>query len=75
MLKLKPIIEQKAKEKQISKLVQNTVNQKSDEREINTTKELAKTAGVSHDTIHKVEKIEENKNSLSQNYVEPSKKG
>lgn len=32
--------------------------QKSD-RQVNTAKELANIAGVSHDTIHKVEKIEE----------------
>lgn len=45
----------------ITILKQNsTVNQKSDERyELNTNKELAKVAGVSHDTIHKVEVIEE----------------
>lgn len=48
-LKLKPLIAEKAKEKQTETLKQNaSVNQKSDERkEINTAKELAKVAGVS----------------------------
>ena len=54
---------------------QNSDKAMEEIKPIDTKKELAKTAGVSHDTIHKVEKIEENKNSLSQNYVEPSKKG
>lgn len=60
-LRLKPMIAEKAKEKQSETLKQNaTVNQKSDERkEFNTAKELAKVAGVSHDTIHKVEVIQE----------------
>ena len=54
-LKLKPIIAEKAKEQQIRKSVsQKSVEQKS----IDTQKELAKIAGVSHDTIHKVETIE-----------------
>lgn len=57
-LKLKPIIQKKAKENQISSLKQNTVSQNSVERKpIDTQKELAKAAGVSHDTIDKVEKI------------------
>lgn len=59
-LKLKPVFEEKAKEKQLSTLKQNTVSQKSDERqEISTKKELARVAGVSHDTIAKVQKIEQ----------------
>lgn len=54
-LKLKPLIAEKAKERQIRK----SVTQKSAEQKpIETRKELAKVAGVSHDTIHKVEKIE-----------------
>lgn len=60
-LKIKPVIAAKAKEKQLSTLKQNTetVSQKSDEREeLSTKKEIAKAAGVSHDTIAKVEKIE-----------------
>ena len=39
---------------------QNAVNQKSDERrEFNVAKELAKIAGISHDTMHKIETIEQ----------------
>ena len=60
-LRLKDAVSAEAKAKKESTLKQNsTVNQKSDERyELNTNKELAKAAGVSHDTIHKVEVIEE----------------
>ena len=58
-LKLKPIVAEKAKENILA--TQNnsnsTVHQKSD-KQITTSKELAKIAGVSHDTIHKVERIE-----------------
>lgn len=59
-LKLEPVIQEKAKENQMSTLKQNTstVNQKSDKR-ITTDKELAQIAGVSHDTIHKVKIIED----------------
>ena len=54
-LKLKPVIAEKAKEK----LSTHTEHgyQKSD-KAVSTNKELAKVAGVSHDTIHKVETIE-----------------
>ena len=55
-LKLKPLIAEKAKEKQSE--AGGALRQKSDKAAINTRKELAKVAGVSHDTIHKVEKIE-----------------
>lgn len=54
-LKLKPIIVEQAKEKQATHTEQGY--QKSD-KPITTGKELAKIAGVSHDTIHKVEAIE-----------------
>ena len=54
-LKLKPMIAEKAKEKQTTHTEQGY--QKSDKAE-HTAKELAKIAGVSHDTIHKVETIE-----------------
>lgn len=59
-LRLKPVIAEKAKEN----LVTHTSNgyqgcQKSDKAEIDTKQELAKVAGVSHDTISKVERIEE----------------
>lgn len=57
-LRLKPVIAERAKEKQLAGLKQNnTVSQKSVER-VDTQKELAKIAGVSHDTIAKVEHIE-----------------
>jgi len=55
-LKLKPMIAEKAKETQGAR---NDICQKSD-KSIDTKKELAKVAGVSHDTIHKVETIEKN---------------
>jgi len=55
-LELKPLIAQKAKDKQIqagkTKLIQNSGEA------VRTDKELAKVANVSHDTIAKVEKIE-----------------
>ena len=54
-LKLKPVIAEKAKEKQGER---TDICQKSDRSSIDTKKELAKVAGVSHDTIHKVEAIE-----------------
>ena len=53
-LKLKPIIAEKAKANQGTR---TDICQKSD-KSIDTKKELAKTAGVSHDTIHKVETIQ-----------------
>jgi hypothetical protein len=56
-LKLKPVIAAKAKEKQIAS--GGAVVQKSDEPPIRTNKEIAKLANVSHDTIAKVEKIEQ----------------
>ena len=61
-LRLKPVIAEKAKEQQLSTLKQgNTVPQISAKRgtPIETREELAKVAGVSHDTIAKVEKIEQ----------------
>ena len=55
-LKLKPVMAEKAKENEKlgGKGSQKSVNHKHD-----TQKELAKIAGVSHDTIHKVEVIQE----------------
>lgn len=71
-LRLKPVIAAKAKENQLSTLKQNsTVSQKSVER-IDTQKELAKAAGVSHDTIAKVEKIE---NEAPEPVVQASRRG
>lgn len=57
-LRLKPVIAEKAKSQQ-SRTEENRVCQISDEQAIDTKKELAKVAGVSHDTISKVEHIEE----------------
>ena len=58
---LKPMIAEKAKQQQIRKSVsQNSVEQKP----IDTQKELAKIANVSHDTIHKVETIENSDNEF-----------
>ena len=56
-LKLKPVVQKKARKNLTSHTEQGY--QKSD-KAIHTIKELAKVAGVSHDTIHKVEKIESN---------------
>lgn len=60
-LKLKPVIAEKAKAQQV-RTAENRVRQISDRQEIDTKKELAKVAGVSHDTIHKVEAIENSGN-------------
>ena len=62
-LRLKPVIAEKAKEKQHSGINQYTTslsqNSVKPSYAIDTQKEIAKAAGVSHDTIAKVEKIEE----------------
>ncbi len=55
---MKPIIEEKAKENQGTRTDILQIYAKS-YKPIDTRQELAKVAGVSHDTIHKVEKIEE----------------
>lgn len=59
-LKLKPMFEEKAKENILSSQNNNKSSafQKSD-KQVHTSKELAKVAGVSHDTIAKVQKIEQ----------------
>ena len=62
-LKLKPVFEEKAKENlkisgEITKPLQKSANPII-EKPIDTRKELAKVAGVSHDTMAKVQKIEE----------------
>ena len=54
-LKFKPIIAEKAKERQIAS--GGAAPQKSVEPPIDTQKEIAAIAGVSHDTIARVEKI------------------
>lgn len=57
-LKIKPIIAAKAKENMVAGAdMTNTGLQKS-VKAVNTQQEIAKAAGVSHDTIAKVEKIE-----------------
>ena len=60
-LKLKPVIAERAKENMIATQNNITAKQKSAEQisPIETRKELAKMADVSHDTINKVERIEE----------------
>lgn len=60
-LQLKPDIAKKAKENQAEyhgNQYESGLCQKSDKVQIDTKKEVAKLAGVSHDTIAKVEKIE-----------------
>ena len=66
VLILKPIIMEKAKEKQREHggtAPGKSLSQKSDE--VSTKKELAHLAGVSHDTIHKVEVIEKEATPVS----------
>jgi len=63
--KYRPLLMKKAKESQLSGLRQNTtVLQKSDQTEekIHTRDELAKIAGVSHDTYSKAKKILDSEN-------------
>lgn len=57
-LKLKPIIAAEAKERQIRKPAAFVLQKSVEQKPIDTQKELAKVAGVSHDTIAKVEKLE-----------------
>lgn len=75
-LRLKPVIAEKAKENVLA--AQNnsaaSAHQKSD-KQINTNKELAKAAGVSHDTIHKVEVIKEKANELDPRTIEDLRRG
>ncbi len=56
-LELEGLFKEKAKEKQ--REAGGAVRQKSDKAEVDTKKELAKVAQVSHDTIAKVKKIQE----------------
>lgn len=55
-LRLKPMIAERAKANQGER---TDICQKSDRSSVDTKQELAKVAGVSHDTIAKVERIEE----------------
>ena len=68
-LRLKPVIAEKAKENQGER---TDICQKSDRSSIDTKQELAKVAGVSHDTIAKVEVIE---NKAPELVVQASRKG
>ncbi len=71
-LKLKPVIAEKAKKKQSE--AGGAVRQKSDKAVIDTKKELAKAAGVSHDTIHKVEEIKKKEKDIPKT-IEALRKG
>lgn len=71
-LKLKPIIAEKAKEKEAERKTTYQKSEKSSLPAVNTTKELAKVAGVSHDTIHKVETIQ---NSGDQKLIDDVRSG
>lgn len=70
-LRLKPVIAERAKAQQ-ARTEENRVCQISDEQAIDTKKEIAKVAGVSHDTIAKVETIE---NKAPEPVVMASRKG
>lgn len=71
-LKLKPVIAEKAKAQQIRK----SVSQKSvEQKPIDTQKELAKAAGLSHDTIYKVEVIKEKAHELDPRTIEDLRRG
>lgn len=61
-LKLKPLLKAEAKAKEIERKTTYQKSEKSNLPKMDTAKELVKVAGVSHDTIHKVEKIETEKN-------------
>lgn len=70
-LKLKPVIAEKAKKNlhQGQEPLQKSVNP------VNTQKELAKAAKVSHDTIHKVEVIKEKAHELDPRTIEDLRRG
>lgn len=73
-LKLKPVIAEKA-EKNLH-LAEGKGCQKSDKvNAIDTKKELAKVANVSHDTIHKVEVIKEKAHDLDPRTIEDLRRG
>ena len=58
-LLLKPFFSEKAKEQQIRKPADFVPQNSAEQTPVETRQELAKVAGVSHDTIAKVERIEE----------------
>lgn len=57
---MKPIIEARAKENLVTHTDKGYQGFQNSEKAVDTRKELAKIAGVSHDTVAKVEKIEKN---------------
>lgn len=58
-LRLKPVIAEKARENLVSGAEMTNTGLQKSVKAVNTQSELAKLAGVSHDTIAKVERIEE----------------
>lgn len=58
-LKLKPVIAAKAKKNLVAGAEMTNTGLQKSVKAVNTQKEIAKVAGVSHDTIAKVEKIEQ----------------
>lgn len=58
-LQLKPIIAEKAKERQARKPAESVLTNSSEQKPINTRREVAKIAGVAENTIQRVEKIEQ----------------
>ena len=57
-LQMKPIIEARAKENLSAGAAMTNTGLQISVKAVNTQEELAKLAGVSHDTIAKIEKIE-----------------
>lgn len=57
-LKLKPVIQAEAKKNRATHTFEGYQLRQNSDKAVDTKKELAKVAGVSHDTIAKVEKIE-----------------
>lgn len=71
-LRLKPVIVEKAKENLITHTETGYQGLQNSAKAVDTRNELAKIAGVSHDTIAKVEKIEK---SAPEPIIEASRKG
>ena len=71
-LRLKPVIAERAKENLATHTETGYQGLQKSVKAVNTQSELAKVAGVSHDTIAKVERIEE---EAPQPIVEASRKG
>jgi 16S rRNA G966 N2-methylase RsmD len=77
-IKMKSIIAARAKEKQYEGINQYSLCQNSDKPSIDTKKELATIAGISHDTIHRIETInnkasEETKDKIRRNELSINK--